>query len=306
MGGIYPAVLTQADIDIKVLHRFLQDPTSVQRLVNDENANTFISDWLFPTTVEANGAVLYEVGDGSYLDRSPEEVTPGAVYPHAKPTDGTAALARIPKTGQAVDITDEKLQESKRDELKRAAQQLGRSIRRAIDTPAVVGASAAVTKTIAAKAAWSGATQQAWLDIMLAVASINDEDENYEADTVLLSWNAYAYAAYNLLPALPREQANGVLNTAQLPSIAGLTFAPAKLPAGTDAMVLDRKVFGSRAYRRIPSPEYTGDPANGIETFAQRNPLRNDAWVIQGRRPMIAIVREPRAARRITGTGVNG
>lgn len=305
MGGIYPAVPTQADIDLKILWRFLQDPTSVNRLVNDENANTFISDWLFPTTIEANGALLYEVGDGSYLDRDPEEVAPGSVYPHAKPTDGTAALARIPKPGLAVDLTDEKLQESKRDELKRASQQLGRSIRRKVDTPAILGASAAVTKTVPAQAAWNGSTQKAWLDIMLAVASINDEDENYEADTVLLSWTAYAWAAYALLPALPREASNGVVNTAKLPELAGLTFAPAKLPAGTDAMVLDRKVFGSRAFRRIPSPEYTGDPANGIETASGRNPLRNDAWVIQGRRPMIAVVREPRAARRITGTGVN-
>ena len=305
MGGIYPAVPKQADIDLKVLWRFLQDPTSVNRLVNDENANTFISDWLFPTTIETNGALLYEVADGAYTDREPEEVAPGAKYPRAQPTDGTAAFARVPKIGQDVQITDEKLQQSKRDELRRAAQQIGRKIRRSIDTPGILGAAAVVTKTVPAQANWTTATSKAWLDIMLAVASINDEDENYAADTVLLSWTAYAWAASQLLPSLPREDSNGVVNTGKLPEVAGLAFAPAKLPAGVDAMVLDRKVFGSRAFNHIPSPEYTGDPAVGIETWAGRDPNRNDSWIMRGRRPMLIVVREPRAARRITGTGVS-
>ncbi len=302
--GLYPTVPKQSDIDVRTLWRFLQDPTAVGRLVNDENANTFLSDWLFPTTIETNGALLYEVGEGSYTDRDPEEIAPGAVYPRAKPTEGAAAFARVPKVGQDVPITDEALQESKRDELRRAAQHVGRKVRRSIDTPAILGATAAVTKTVAAQALWTSAGAKAWLDIMLAVASINDEDENYEADTVLLSWTAYAWAASTLLPSLPRESASGTINTGRLPEIAGLSFAPAKLPVGTDAMVLDRKVFGSRGFRRIPSPEYTGDPAVGIETWAGRDPLRNDQWLIRGRRPMIAVVREPRAARRITGTGV--
>ena len=51
MGGIYPSAPTQADIDIRTLWRFLQDPTSVGRLVNDVNANTFVSDFVFPTTI---------------------------------------------------------------------------------------------------------------------------------------------------------------------------------------------------------------------------------------------------------------
>lgn len=305
MGGIYPSAPKQSDVDIRLLWRFLNDPTSVNRLVNDVNADTFLSDWLFPTTIETNGSLIYEVGDGAYVDRDPEEIAPGAKYPRAKPTDGAAAFARVPKVGEDVPITDEKLQESKRDELRRGAQQVGRKVRRSIDTPAILGAAAAVTKTITAQADWTTANQKAWLDIMLAVASINDEDENYEADTVLLSWTAYAWAASALLPQLPRESANGVVNTGRLPEVAGLTFAPAKLPAGVDSMVLDRKVFGSRAFRRIPSPEYSGDPATGIETWARRDPAANDSWLVRGRRPMIAVVREPRAARRLVGTGVS-
>lgn len=294
MGGIYPAVPTQQEVDVQKLHRFLNEPTSVNRLVNDENADTFISDFIFPTTIETNGALLYEVAEGTYLDRDPEEVAPGAVYPRAKPTDGEAAFAKIPKVGIDVPVTDEKLQESKRDEVRRAAKLVGRHVRRQIDTPALLGAAAAVTKTITATGDW-------WQDIMDGVASINEEPEGYSADTVLIQWSKYAKLAGNLLPALPREMANGVVQTGRLPVIAGVTIAPAILPAGTDTMILDRDVFGSRAFRRIPSPEYTGDPANGIETWTRRDPMANDQWLIRGRRPMIAVVREPRAARRIVG-----
>src|SRR3546814_7053652 len=37
-------------------------------------------------------------------------------------------------------------------------------------------------------------------------------------------------------------------------------------------------------FRSIPSPEYEGDPANGIETWARRDPVANDQWLIRGRR----------------------
>ncbi|QIM19882.1 hypothetical protein G7075_04320 [Phycicoccus sp. HDW14] len=295
MGAIYPSVPTQAEIDIARLHQFMKDPTKVNRLVNDENANTFLSDFIFPTTIETNGAVLYEVSAGVYLTRNPEEVAPGAVYPRAMPTDGDAAFAKVPKVGIDVPVTDEKLLESNRDEIQRAARQVGRSVRRQIDTPAVAIVQTVVTKTVAKDAkGW-------WYTISKAVGEVNNEPEDYEADTVLVPWDKWADVAYDVLGILPRENQNGVVQTNRLPEIAGITIAPAVMPAGSDPVVLDRKVFGSRAFKRIPSPEYTGDPKTGIETWTRRNPLGNDETLIRGRRPMIAIAQEPRAARRITG-----
>ncbi|MBD3781694.1 MAG: hypothetical protein IE926_01880 [Micrococcales bacterium] len=296
MGGIYPSVPTTTEIDVAKLHQFMKDPTKVQRLVNDENANTFLSDFLFPTTIETNGAVLYEVSAGVYLDRDPEEVNPGAVYPRAKPTDGDAAFAKVPKVGIDVPVTDEKLLESNRDEIKRAAQQVGRHVRRQIDTPAVAIVQTVVTSTLALDG-----TKGWWYTISKAVGEINNEPENYEADTVVVPWDLWADVAYDVMGFLPRETQSGVVQTNKLPEIAGITIAPAVMPPGSDPVVLDRKVFGSRAFKRIPSPEYTGDPKTGIETWTRRNPLGNDETLIRGRRPMIAVAQEPRAARRITG-----
>lgn len=294
MGGIYPGVPTTSEISVAKLHAFLKDPVLVNRLVNDEAADTFISDFIFPGTTETNGAVLYEVSTGVYLDRDPEEVNPGAAYPRAKMTDGEAAFARVPKVGIDVPITDEKLLESKRDELQRGAQQVGRHVRRQIDTPALTAAAAAVTATVAYTGDW-------WFDIMTAVGEINEETEDYNADTVLVPWSKYAGLAKDVVGILPREDQGGVVQTGRLPQVAGITIAPAIMPAGSDPLVLDRTVFGRRAFKRIPSPEYSGDPATGIETWARRDPQANDQWLVRGRRPMIAVIHEPRAARRITG-----
>lgn len=301
MGGIYPAAPAQADVDLALLWRFMNDPTHVHRVVQDENANTFIADFLLPRTVETNGSVIYEVADGVYLDREPEVVAPGAQYPRAKPTDGTAAFAQIPKVGIDVPVTDEKLQESKRDEIRRAAQQVGRHVRRKIDTPILQGIGAAVTDTVSATAAWGASVTSAWYDVMRAVAEINEEDEEYQADTVVLTWSKYAALAGSLVAMSDGQLRSGLVQSGTVPVIAGITVVPGKLVSGVEAIVADRQALGARAFRRIPSPEYQGDPANGIETWTRRDPAANDQWLIRGRRPMIGIIQEPRAARKITG-----
>lgn len=303
MGGIYPAAPSTAEIDLIKLRRFLNDPTGVNRRANELAANTFLSDFLFPEVISTNGSLLYEISDGVYLDREPEVVAPGAVYPRAKPTEGDLAFAAVPKTGIDVPITDEKLAESGRNEIDRALTQVGRHVRRVIDTRALTALGTAVTLTQAAVGgiAFSAAGARPWLTVELAKASIDDEPEDYEADTVVLTRTNYAYAMEALLPALPRESATGVLQTGQLPVINGMTWVPAALPAGISGLVLDRKVFGARAFRDLPSPEYTGSSATGIETWVRRNPLANDEYLARGRRIMLAVVREPRAARKLTG-----
>lgn len=306
MGAIYPAAPTQSEVDQIKLRRFLADPTAVNRRVNDLAANTFLTDFILPNTIETTGAVLYEISEGVYLDRDPEIVAPGAAYPRAKPTDGDAAFASVPKTGIDVPVTDEKLQESRRNEIDRASRQVGRHVRRVIDTRTITAALAAVTKTQAVIGqAWNGADPKltrAWATIMAAVQDIAAEPEEYEADTVLLSLRVWPYAVEAFgVTALSDAQKADAVRTSQLPVVAGVTLAPARLPAGTDGIVLDRSVFGARAFRRIPSPEYVGSSETGIETWSRRDPVANDQWLIRGRRSMIGVIQEPRAARKLTG-----
>lgn len=304
MAGIYPTTHTLSG-DKVIAERFLKNPTLVKRRVDELAAQTFLADFLFTGREETSGgSVLYEVADGVYLDGKPEVVNPGAEYPRILPTSGAAALATLRKRGADVPITDEKIGRSGLNEVDRALRQLTVTIRRDVDDSAVIAATTAVTQTQAAKASWTDITgRRAWLDIELAKATLEGHKMGYEADTVLVKRGLYPYLAESLLAALPREQRDGTLYTGKLPVINGLTVAPADFPAGSgvDVMVVDRKVFGSLAYERIPSPEYQGDPATGIETWVRRDPDGNDQWLVRGRRPVAPIVQEPRAAVEITG-----
>ena len=303
MAGIYPTTPVLSG-DAVTVDRFLKSPTLVRRRVDELAAQTFLADFLFTGREETNGSVIYEVGDGVYLAGKPEVVNPGAEYPRVLPTSGAAALAVLRKRGLDVPITDEKIGRSGMNEVDRALRQVAVTIRRDVDDSAVIAATTAVTQTQAAKGTWSDlASRRAWLDVELAKAQIDGSHRGYEADTLLVRREAYAYLAESLLAALPRESTDGTLSTGRLPVLNGLTVAPADFPAssGVDAMVVDRKTFGALAYERIPSPEYQGDPATGIETWARRDPDGNDQWLVRGRRPVVPLVQEPMAAVEITG-----
>jgi hypothetical protein len=61
-------------------------------------------------------------------------------------------------------------------------------------------------------------------------------------------------------------------------------------------------MLGGIAFERLESPEYAGDPSNGVESWTRRDPSANDQWLIRGRRPVVPIVQEPNAIAAITGT----
>ena len=75
------------------------------------------------------------------------------------------------------------------------------------------------------------------------------------------------------------------------------------LPTAGQAIVVDTTALGALGYERIPSPEYSGDPAQGVETLVRRNPLGNDEWLVRGRRPVVPFLQEPGAACKITNMG---
>lgn len=299
--GIYPATPALSG-DKVVVERFMQNPTLIKRRVDELANQTFLADFLFTGREETNGSAIYEIGDGVYLAGDPEVVNPGAEYPRILPTSGEIALAVVRKRGADVPLTDEKVHRSGVGAMEKALRQLTTTIRRDVDDGAVLAATTAVTQEQEAQASWTDLQgRRAWLDIELAKAQIEGHKLGYEADTVLVRRSIYPYLAESLLSQLPRESTNGTLTTGVLPVVNGLTVAPADFPGDVDVMVVDRKVFGSLAYERIPSPEYQGDPATGIETWARRDPDANDQWLIRGRRPVVPLVQEPLAAVEITG-----
>lgn len=305
MGVLYPSTPTLSG-DKVIAERFMKTPTLIQRRVDEMAAQTFLADFLFTGRELSNGSVVYEVADGIFLAGKPEVVNPGAEYSRVLPTSGAAALATVRKRGIDVPVVDEKIGRSGMNEPERAMRQLVSTVRREVDDSAVIAAATAVTQTQAAKATWTDvAGRRAWLDVELAKAKIKSHRMGYEADTVLVRSDLYPYLAESLLAALPREGSDSTLRTGTLPSLNGLTYAPADFPAGSgvDVMVVDRSVFGSLVFEEIPSPEYSGSSRTGIETWTRRDPDANDQWLIRGRRVVVPIVQEPLAAVELTGVG---
>lgn len=299
----YPAPPPTIVGDVEIINRFLNSPTDVQRRLREVTLNRFLLDFIFPGKIEASGgAILYEIGEGQYLAKDPEAVNPGAQYPRATETRGTAAIAAVKKWGEDVPLTDENIKRMKGLALNRTMTKLGNTLIKKIDGVGMAAAGAAITLTQTQTAAWDNALADPFLDVMLADAQVTALDEGFEPDTLVMTDILYARMVANqkVINGLSRESANTVTSSGEVLVIAGKTLVRSnRLPAGVDRLLIDREQFGALGYEDLESPEYEGDPANGIETWARRDPAANDSWLLRGRRPVVPIVLEPNAGIKI-------
>lgn len=297
---IYPPAPPALGGDVVTISRFLQDPAAVQRRLRTLTEQRFISDLIFRGRIEASGgAVLYEIGESMYLAKDPEAVNPGAQYPRTGEVRGSAAIAAVKKWGEDVPLTDERIKRERGMALERTLIKVGNTVVRKVDTVCLAAAGAAVTQHQTQTAAWDANGADPFLDVMLADAQVEALDEGYETDLLILTDVLYARMVSNqkVINGLQRESANTVTSEGEITRIAGKTLLRTnRLPAGVDRLLLDSNQFGSLGYENLESPEYEGDPANGVETWARRNPDANDEWLIRGRRPVVPIVQEPGAA----------
>lgn len=297
-----PPVITGDAITIS---RFLASPTAVQRRLREISNLRFISDVLLTGRYQATaGGVLYETGEPIFTDREPKVVNPGAEYSRSTAGRGTAAWASTSKWGQDVPLTDEAVGRYGAQELERTLRKVANTITRRVDTVSLTAIGAAITQTQPAVAGWSNASADPFLDVMLADAQIEALDEGYETDTLVLKDVLYARMVANqkVLAGLSRERTNTVTESGDILAIAGKRVLRSnRLPAGVDVLLVDTDELGGLGYERIPSPEYEGDPATGIESWARRDPDGNDQWLVRGRRPVVPIVREPQSGIKVTG-----
>lgn len=307
MPHIYPPAAPTISGDNITISRFLDSPTAVSRRLRTLAENRFITDVLLTGRYQvAGGSLLYEQSESIYTAKAPEAVNPGAEYPRSPATPGPAAVATVTKWGQDVPITDEHVGRYGRRAVDVALTKIVNYIVRQVDSIALAAISAAVTQTAAATGGgtWSGASADPLLDLMLAKASVAANDQGYEADVAVMSDANYARLIANakVISGLSREDDNSVTVSGDQLTIAGLRIlATNNLPVASTCFVLDSTMLGGIGYERIPSPEYTGDPANGVETWSRRDPAANDQWIVRGRRPVVPVVQEANAAFKITG-----
>jgi hypothetical protein len=317
---IYPAappVLDPAN-QMLTISRFLNAPALVQRRLRTIAEARFLADSILTGRYETSGgALLYEQTESIYTARPPEAVNAGAEYPRSPAAPGPAALAGVTKWGQDVPVTDEHIHRYGRRAVDVALLKITNYLVRQIDTIAMtlLGASIPAENQLDVSNGlvngWPADDANILLDLMTAKAIIEATDQGYQADTVITTdmGKARITADAKIIAGLAREAGGGVGNatvtaTGEIQSIAGLRiFATNNLPplATAKTFVVDSSLLGGLAYERLESPEYTGDPANGVESWTRRDPSANDQWLIRGRRPVVPIIQEPYAAVAIMG-----
>lgn len=306
MAITYPPTAPSLSGDVLTISRFLNTPTAVARRLRTIAENRFIADVLLSGRVEGS-SILYETDESIYTSRAPEVVSPGTSYPRSVAPTGTAAVANPVKWGQEVPITDEEVGRFRGDAVERNLQKIVNYLVLTVDTTALAVIAAGVTASVAALVNWNTlATANPVLDLLRAKATIRATNKGYDPDTVACDDFAYAYIIgnFNVLATMARESGQTASITGNVVEIAGLRILPTpNLPTAGTAIVVDSKTLGSLGYERIPSPEYSGDPATGVETLSRRNPAGNDEWLVRGRRPVVPFVQEPGAGCKITGIG---
>lgn len=313
MPHIYPAPPATISGDTITISRFLNSPAVVQRRIRELALNRFIADALLTGRYETSGgSLLYEQSESQYTSKAPEAVTAGGEYPRASATPGPAALAAVTKWGQDVPITDEHIKRYGRRAIDVALLKVVNYLTKQIDSIALAAIAAAVTQSQTAAGGANGwtssSTKDILLDIMLAEAKVTGQDQGYVADALVTTDEGYAriVADQKIISGVTREGSNSPTLTGSIPMIGSLRIMGSNnLPTGVKALVVDSSMLGGLAYERLESPEYQGDPANGVESWTRRDPVANDQWLVRGRRPVVPVVQEPNAGCVITSTGLS-
>jgi hypothetical protein len=308
MPHIYPPAPPTMTGDVITISRFLGNPAAVARRLRTLAENRFISDVLLAGRYPVSaGSIQYETGESIFTTKAPEVVNAGAEYPRSPAAPGTAAMASTSKWGQDVPVTDEHIGRYGRRAVDVAMLKIVNYLVKQVDSVCLTAIAAAVTANAAVTGIWTTpASADPLLDLMKAKAAIVALDQGYDPDTVVMTDTAYAYLVANqkIISGLQRESDTNITMTGNVLTIAGLRILPTNnLPVAGNAFVLDSTMLGGIAYERIPSPEYTGDPANGVESWSRRDPAANDQWIVRGRRPVVPIIQEAGAGYKITGIG---
>jgi hypothetical protein len=319
MPHIYPPAPPTLSGDILTISRFLNSPALVQRRLRTIAEARFLADSILTGRYEvAGGALLYEQTESIYTAKAPEAVNAGAEYPRTPAAPGPAALATVSKWGSDVPVTDEHIKRYGRRAIDIALLKITNYLVRQVDSTAMTLIGAAVPAANQAAAigtsGWASTPASAvqsniLLDLTTAAAKIASYDQGYSADTVITTdlGKARILADKNIIAGLARERADvaTVTGGGQLETVAGLRIlATNNIPvlATFNAFVLDSTMLGGLAYERLESPEYAGDPANGVESWTRRDPAANDQWLVRGRRPVVPVIQEPNAIYGISGT----
>lgn len=285
------------------------DPRRIYRLLRTLVQQNLIGWRLLTGRVDLTGTGfgIYEVTESIFAASAGTVVRPLSRYPLTQDGNPTLATVKPDKTGLAYLISDEDAAHNRIDKVMRALIKIANQLTFQNDALALAAIASLVVKTTTAAATWDGTTAaKPFQDVLLAGASIEEENQGYIADTVATTPTKFAYAISSAVAAgqLPREAAENAIQTnINSIRIANQTWLKTtNMPSGVTAVVLDSRMLGSMAFERLGGG-YQGDPSDmvsGVESKRFREE-GVDGVKVQARIVRAPMVQEPNSARLVSG-----
>lgn len=283
------------------------DPRRIYRLLRTLVQQRLIGYRLLTGRVDltGSGSGIYEISESIFAAFNGSVVNPLAEYPLSQTANPTLASVNPDKTGEKIQISDEAIAHNRIDKVMRDLVKMANTLVFGDDALTLAAIASAVTKTTAGFAAWNSAPGNPFLDVELADASIEEENQGYSADVVACTPTLFAYAISRaaILNYMPRESSGNIVATGNMAQIAGKTWLKTtNMPVGVSAIVADSRMLGSLAFDRLGGG-YQGDPGDvtsGVESKRYRIEDR-DGVTVQARIVRAPMVQEPNAARVLTG-----
>jgi hypothetical protein len=272
---------------------FLQNPTRVQRAIDELANNRFITDVIFQQgPAVQGGAVLYDqvVGpETSFTDQDVQEIEPGSEFPILGTGELMPLVAVSRKYGGEVMLTDEAVRRDRRDLLARNTTRLRNTIIRKVDTVAISALEAAPILSYVG-ADWGTAATDILAELASAAFESTSLDMGYSPDTVLINpaQELDLLKDTDIRTALANSGDASIIRQGLVGTLMGFTFiTSSRVEAGT-AYLLERRTAGS--------------VSDEVPLYAR--PLHDDrreTWFIHGGRVAVPFVTDPKAVVKLTG-----
>jgi hypothetical protein len=287
----------------------LNSPKLIYRILRTLVQQQLVSQRLLTGRVDLTGSGfgIYEISESIFTAQNGSIVRPLSQYPTTTAGVPVLATVRPDKTGLKEIFSDEVIAHGRIDKVMRDLTKIANSLAFQADGVALAAIASLVVKTVTVTGTWDGTTNaDPFQDVLLADASVNEEKQGYNVDTVVTTPTKFAYAISSAVKRgiLPRE-AVGNVATSNINNIriANQTWLKTtNMPPGVTALAADSSMLGSLAYERLGGG-YQGDPADmssGVETKKYRID-DSDGVTVQARIVRAPMVQEPNSARIFTG-----
>lgn len=296
---------TITDDGLMTVSRFLNSPALLTRRLRDLTDRQFVGDRMLGQRIEAvGGMVEYEVSESMFSARTPQIIEPHAEIPLSTSAPGVSKLEAIKKVGLAEDITLEAVKRQRMSPVERKLIKLRNSVVRHFDGTVMAAIAAASVQTLTGSS-WASGTTTILRQLANAKAMINDLQEGYNANALLLDNFQYAAVVSDpvLLAMMSRERVDTPVYTGEVERLAGLEIMVTNSTNLADPIVFDRDSLGGIAVETYGTPD-----ENGVEAitdyFNTSGPRGAQYWTVAALRWAIPVITDPAAAIRILGTAV--